>query len=75
MIEKHGIPAALLTAMTSMAKIAGANRILSSGLIPHPVGDPTRSPEEEFGWRKGQVRKALNAIATPIAEAQIFADW
>lgn len=75
MIEKHGIPAALLTAMTSMAKIAGANRILSSGLIPHPVGDPTRSPEEEFSWRKGQVQKALNAVATSIAEAQIFADW
>jgi betaine reductase len=75
MIEKHGIPAALLTAMTSMAKIAGANRILSSGLIPHPVGDPSRSPDEEFAWRKGQVQKALNAVATSIAEAQIFADW
>ncbi len=75
MIEKNGLPAALLTAMTSMAKVAGANRILASGLIPHPVGDPTRSPEEEGAWRKGQVRKALNAIATPIEESQIFADW
>jgi glycine reductase len=75
MIEKNGVPAALLTAMTSMAKVAGANRILSSGLIPHPVGDPTRSSAEEFAWRKGQVQKALNAVATPIAEAQIFPDW
>ncbi len=75
MIEKNGLPAALLTAMTSMAKVAGANRILSSGLIPHPVGDPTRTPAEEFAWRKGQVRKALEATATPIEEAQIFADW
>ncbi|MBU1225626.1 MAG: hypothetical protein KJ698_00250 [Actinobacteria bacterium] len=75
MIEKHGIPAAHLAAMTSMAKIAGSNRIISSGLIPHPVGDPTRSPEEEFKWRKGQVRKALNAVATPLQEALIFPDW
>ena len=75
MIEKNGIPAVLLTAMTSMAKIAGANRIVASGLIPHPVGDPTRSPEEEFAWRKGQVRKALSAAATPIDEAQIFPEW
>jgi glycine reductase len=75
MIEKNGVPAALLTAMTSMAKVAGANRILSSGLIPHPAGDPTRSPDEEFAWRKGQVQKALNAVATPIEEALIFADW
>ena len=75
MIEKAGIPAAHLCAMTSMAKIAGSNRILSSGLIPHPVGDPGRSPEEELKWRTGQVRKALNAAATPLEEALIFPDW
>jgi len=75
MIEKNGVPAALLTAMTSMAMVAGANRILSSGLIPHPAGDPTRSPDDEFLWRKAQVQKALNAVATPLEEAQIFADW
>ena len=75
MLEKNGIPAALLTAMTSMAKVAGANRILASGLIPHAVGDPSRSPEEEFIWRKGQVTKALNAVATPLDEAQIFPNW
>jgi len=75
MIEKNGLPAVLLTAMTSMAKVAGSNRIVASGLIPHPVGDPTRSPEEEFAWRKGRVQKALNAAATPIDEAQIFPEW
>ena len=75
MIEKHGIPAAHLTAMTSMAKVAGANRIISSGLIPHPVGDPTRSQAEELAWRTGQVQKALNAVATPLDESYIFPDW
>jgi len=75
MIEKHGIPAAMVTAMTSMAKVAGANRILASGLIPHTLGDPTRSRDDEFAWRKRQVRKALNAVATAIPEAQIFPDW
>jgi glycine reductase len=75
MIEKNGIPVAMVTAMTAMAKVAGANRILASGLIPHTLGDPTRTPEEEFAWRKRQVRKALNAVATPISEAQIFPDW
>lgn len=75
MIEKAGLPAAHLAAMTSMAKVAGSNRIISSGLIPHPVGDPTRSPEEEFKWRRGQVQKALKAVATPLREALIFPDW
>ncbi|NOX22835.1 MAG: hypothetical protein GXP36_07075 [Actinobacteria bacterium] len=74
-MEKNGIPAALLTAMTSMAKVAGANRILASGLIPHAVGDPSRTLDEEIAWRKGQVTKALNAVATPLDEAQIFPDW
>lgn len=75
MIEKHGIPVAMVTAMTSMAKVAGANRILASGLIPHTLGDPHRSPDDEFTWRLGQVRKALKATATAIDEAQIFPDW
>ena len=75
MIEKNGLPAAHLAAMTSMAKVAGSNRIISSGLIPHPVGDPSRSADEEFKWRTGQVRKALNAVATPLEEALIFPDW
>ena len=75
MIEKNGIPAAMVTAMTSMAKVAGANRILASGLIPHTLGDPTKTADDEFAWRKRQVRKALNAVATPIVEAQIFPDW
>lgn len=75
MLEKHGIPTAMVTAMTAMAKVAGANRILASGLIPHTLGDPTRTPEDEFAWRTRQVRKALNAVATPINEAQIFPDW
>jgi glycine reductase len=62
----------LLTAMTSMAQAAGANRIIASGRIPHPVGDPSRSPEEEFAWRQGVLRQALNTVATPIEKARIF---
>jgi len=74
-LEKNGLPAVLLTAMTSMAKVAGANRIVSSGLIPHVVGDPSRSRADEFAWRKGRVRKALEALATPIEEGQVFPEW
>lgn len=75
MIEARGIPAVLLTAMTSMALAAGANRIRSSGLIPHPAGDPSRGPAEEAAWRREQVRRALEAAAATIDEARIFADW
>jgi glycine reductase len=55
-----------------MGQTAGANRILASGRIPHPVGDPTRSPEEEFAWRKDQLRKALETLATPLDAGRVF---
>lgn len=58
--------------MTAMAKSAGAIRILPSGKIPHPIGDPTRSPEEELAWRQQVLRKALNALGSKIEEATIF---
>jgi glycine reductase len=62
----------LLTAMTSMAQAAGANRIVASGRIPHPIGDPTRSPEEELAWRQAQLRKALDTLTMPLTEVRIF---
>lgn len=71
-MERAGLPTVLLTAMTAMALAAGANRILASGRIPHPVGDPSRSPEEEFTWRQGVLRKALETLAAPVGQARIF---
>jgi len=58
--------------MTSMAQAAGANRIVASGRIPHPAGDPARSPEEEFAWRQSMLRKALDTLTMPLAEAKVF---
>jgi glycine reductase len=58
--------------MTGMARSAGANRILASGKIPHPVGDPSRSQEEEAAWRQGVVEKALSTLADPITEATTY---
>lgn len=58
--------------MTSMAQSAGAVRILASGRIPHPIGDPRRSPEEEFAWRQGVLRRALGILAMPLEGARVF---
>jgi len=58
--------------MTSMAQAAGANRIVASGRIPHPIGDPTRSPEEESAWRQGVLRKAIDTLTTPLDQARIL---
>jgi glycine reductase len=55
-----------------MARSAGANRILAAGKIPHPVGDPSRTTDEEFAWRRGVVRRALDSLTEAIEEATIF---
>jgi glycine reductase len=58
--------------MTSVALAVGANRIVRSGRIPHPTGDPTQSPEHERVWRRGVVQTALTALATPIEKQTVF---
>jgi betaine reductase len=58
--------------MTSMAQAAGAIRILASGRIPHPTGDPNRTPEEEFAWRQSLLRRAVEVLSTSVSEASIF---
>ncbi len=37
----------LITAMTTLAKNVGANRIVAGTKIPHPCGDPTVSPKRD----------------------------
>ena len=71
-IERAGLPAVVVTAMTSVALAVGANRIVAAGRIPHPTGDPTQDPEHERAWRRRVVQTALNALATPIDKQTVF---
>jgi glycine reductase len=71
-IERAGLPAVVITAMTSVALAVGANRIVTAGRIPHPTGDPTKTPEQEQAWRRVVVETALKALSTPIEKATVF---
>lgn len=71
-IERAGLPAVVITAMTSVAQAVGANRIVTAGRIPHPTGDPTKTPEQERAWRRRVIQTALRALSTPIEKATIF---
>jgi glycine/betaine/sarcosine/D-proline reductase family selenoprotein B len=66
------LPAVLITAMTAMARTAGANRILGSGKIPHPTGAPERTPDEEAAWRRGVIKQALETLSDPIQEVTVY---
>jgi glycine reductase len=55
-----------------ISRTVGANRIVPSVAIPHPLGDPEKSPEEEFALRRALVEKALAALTIEIKEQTVF---
>jgi betaine reductase len=55
-----------------ISKTVGANRIVPSIAIPHPLGDPTKSPEQEHELRRHLLEKALHALTTDIQEQTVF---
>ena len=66
------MPTAHICSIVPISKTVGANRIVPSVAIPHPLGDPEKSPDEEKQIRRGLVEKALTALETEIAEQRIF---
>ncbi len=50
----------------------GANRIVPTIAIPHPLGNPALDPTEEKALRRGLVEKALNALTTEVDGQTVF---
>ena len=73
-IERSGMPVVHIATVTPIALTVGANRIVPAIAIPHPLGDPSLSPEEEKALRRGIVEKALKALQTEIEEQTVFED-
>jgi glycine reductase len=71
-IERAGIPVVHACSIVPISKTVGANRIVPTIAIPHPFGDPDKSPEQEKKMRKELVQKALRALATPIDNQTVF---
>ena len=71
-IERAGIAAVHICTIIPISRTVGANRIVPAVAIPHPLGDPTRSKEEEISLRRGLVEKALRALETGIGDQTVF---
>lgn len=50
----------------------GANRIVPTIAIPHPLGNPALDPVEEKALRRKLVETALTALTTEISEQTVF---
>ena len=71
-IERAGIPVVHMCTVTPISMTVGANRIVPTIAIPHPLGNPKLDPEGEKALRRQLVEKALKALATEVEEQTIF---
>lgn len=68
------MPVVHVCTIVPISLTVGANRIVPAVAIPHPLGDPTKTPEEEKQLRKHLVMKALKALQTEVEDQTVFND-
>jgi glycine reductase len=73
-IERAGLPVVHMCTVTPISMTVGANRIVPTVAIPHPLGDPALTKTEEKEIRRGLVEEALKALETPVDKQTIFED-
>ncbi len=71
-IERAGIPTVHICTVVPISKTVGAVRIVPAVAIPHPLGNPKVSPEEEKAIRRGLIEKALRALQSKVEDQMIF---
>ena len=73
-IERVGIPVVHMCTIVPISLTVGANRIVPKIAIPHPLGDPSLSMEEEKDIRRKLLSRALKALQTEVSEQTVFED-
>ena len=73
-IEATGIPVVHICTIVPISLTVGANRIVPAVAIPHPLGNPNMSKEDEKKLRRTLVERALKALTTPVDTQTVFED-
>ena len=71
-IDRAGIPVVHVCTVVPISLTVGANRIVPAVAIPHPLGNPALSPEDEYKLRRSLVLKALKALTADVQEQTVF---
>lgn len=71
-IEATGIAVVHICTIVPISQTVGANRIVPAVAIPYPLGDPSKTHEEEKVIRRAILEKSLEALKTPIKEQTVF---
>lgn len=71
-IESMGIPVVHICTIVPISLTVGANRIVPAVAIPHPLGNPNLTKEDEKKLRRTLVERALKALTTPVDSQTVF---
>jgi len=71
-IERAGIPVVHICTVVPISLTVGANRIVPAIAIPHPLGNPAVSKEDEKELRREIVLKAIKALETEVDGQTVF---
>ena len=71
-IERAGLPVVHICTVVPISLTVGANRIVPAVAIPHPLGNPALTAEQEKKIRREIVEKALIALQTEVSEQTVF---
>ena len=66
------MPVVHMASIVPISQSVGANRIVPTVAIPHPLGDPTLDPGEEKNLRYRLVEKALAALSSNVSDQTVF---
>lgn len=61
-----------MSTITTISESVGANRIVPTIAIPHPIGDPSLSEKDEYELRKDLVNRALDSLTQDVTEPTQF---
>ena len=68
------LPVVHMCTIVPISQTVGANRIVPTIAIPHPFGDPSKTPEEEKTIRRSLVERGLKALQTEVTGQTVFTE-
>ena len=71
-LDRAGLPTVLITALPTIARLVGANRVVRGVAITNPTGDPTLPPPDELAKRVRLVRRALDMLARRVEPGTVW---
>jgi glycine reductase len=67
-----GIPTVFVTALPTIGRMVGANRVLRGVSITHPTGDPSLAVGDEHAVRRRIVERALEMLEADVEPRTVW---